>query len=230
MRINRYLALAGWGSRRKCEELVCEGKVRVNGKVVTNLSTIIQKEDQVTVGWQKARRLSFQYYLLYKPRGVICTLSDERGRPSICDFFPPHVGRLFYVGRLDMESEGLIVLTNDGSLAQKLAHPSHGVEKEYEVLLDKPFDPALLQKLCRGFVIVGGRAKAKSAFMLGENKVKVVLHQGIKRQIRLMFAKLGYEVKRLIRTRIGRLTANRLQPGRWRRLGEEELFALNFRS
>ncbi len=228
MRINRYLASSGYGSRRKCEDLIREGKVRINGKVVAVLSATVVEGDRVEVGGQIAKALSPQYYLLYKPRGIVCTLTDERGRVSISDFFPPHAGRLFYVGRLDKESEGLILLTNDGALAQKLAHPAHGVEKEYEVVLDQPFDPTLLQKLCRGFVITGGRAKAERAFMIGGNKVKIVLRQGIKRQIRLMFAKLGYEVKQLARTRIGGLTINKLKPGCWRKLETRQLAMLGY--
>lgn len=228
MRINRYLASAGYGSRRKCEGLIREGKVRINKTLVTALSATVAEGDRVEVGGQIVKALSPQYYLLYKPRGVVCTLADERGRVSIGDFFPPHAGRLFYVGRLDKESEGLILLTNDGTLAQKLAHPAHGVEKEYEVILDQPFDPTLLQKLCRGFVITGGRAKAERAFMLGGNKIKVVLRQGIKRQIRLMFAKLGYNVKYLVRTRIGGLTVNKLKPGCWRKLAAKQLAMLGY--
>lgn len=190
---------------------------------MTALSTVIQEGDQVDVGGQVAKLASPQYYLLYKPRGVVCTLSDEQGRTSICDLLPFHAGRLFHVGRLDMESEGLILLTNDGDFAQKLAHPTQGIEKEYEVVVDQPFDSTLLPKLCQGFMIVGGRAKAERAFMLGANKIKVVLRQGIKRQIRLMFAKLGYKVKRLVRTRIGGFTVNKLRPGQWRQLRAKDL-------
>ena len=226
MRINRYLASAGFGSRRKCEELIREGKVRRNGEVITDLSTVIQEGARVEVEGRLARLSSPEYYLLYKPRGVVCTLSDEYDRVSIFNLLPPQAGRLFHVGRLDMESEGLLLLTNDGSLTQKLTHPTHGAEKEYEVVLNRSFDPALLQKLCHGFVIIGGRAKAERAFMLAANKLKIVLRQGIKRQIRLMFAKLGYDVKRLMRVRIGRLEVGGLKPGRWRKLGSKDLALL----
>ena len=145
---------------------------------------------------------------------------------TIFDLVPAHFGRLFHVGRLDKESEGLILLTNDGSLSHRLTHPAHEVEKEYEVLLDRPFDAQQIPKLLRGFVIEGGRARMERVQIVAPSMVKVVLRQGIKRQIRLMFLKLGYEVKRLIRTRIGDLKIGTLRPGEWRALGKREVALL----
>lgn len=227
MRINQYLASAGFGSRRKCEKLIHERKVRLNARIVTTLSTTLTESDRIEVEGRVVKLPALEHYLFYKPKGAVCTFSDERGRTSIFNLLPPHIGRLFYVGRLDMESEGLLLLTNDGSLAQRLAHPTHGIEKEYEVVLDRSFDSDFLQKLCRGFFINGGHARAVCAFMLGANKVKIVLRQGIKRQIRLMFAKLGYEVKRLVRVRIGGLTVEGLKSGCWRKLKRRELAMLS---
>ena len=129
-------------------------------------------------------------------------------------------------GRLDKESEGLILLTNDGALSHRLTHPAHEVEKEYEVLLDKPFDAQYVPKLLRGFSIEGGRARVERVHIVAPAVVKVVLRQGLKRQIRFMFLKLGYEVKRLLRTRIGGLKLATLRPGEWRVLDKREVALL----
>ena len=227
MRLNRFLASAGYGSRRACEALITDGKISINGHFVRNLATIVQPGDDVRVAGKPPPRPSAPVYiLLHKPRGILCTRSDERKRSTIFDFVPSHFGRLFHVGRLDKDSEGLILLTNDGVLSQRLTHPGHDVEKEYEVLLDKPFDPQHAARLVRGFMIEGGRARAERVHVIGPTLVKVVLRQGVKRQIRLMIYKLGYEVKRLMRTRIGGLELRGLDPGQWRVLNAREVALL----
>jgi 23S rRNA pseudouridine2605 synthase len=230
MRLNRFLATAGYGSRRACEALITDGKISINGHFVRNLATIVQPGDDVRVAGKRPPRLSPPVYiLLHKPRGILCTRSDERKRATIFDFVPSHFGRLFHVGRLDKDSEGLILLTNDGVFSQRLTHPGHEVEKEYEVFLDKPFDPRHAARLVRGFRIEGGRAKAERIHIAGPTLVKVVLRQGVKRQIRLMLFKLGYEVKRLLRTRIGSLELRGLDPGQWRVLDAREVALLTAR-
>jgi 23S rRNA pseudouridine2605 synthase len=227
MRLNRFLAAAGFGSRRACEALIRDGKISINGHYIRNLATIVQPGDDVRVaGKPPPRPSSPVYVLLHKPKGILCTRSDERKRSTIFDLVPSHFGRLFHVGRLDKDSEGMILLTNDGALSQRLTHPGHEVEKEYEVLLDRPFDAQHTPRLLRGFRIEGGRAKAESVQVAGPALVKVVLRQGIKRQIRLMFFRLGYEVKRLLRTRIGKLQLGTLEPGHWRILGAREVALL----
>jgi 23S rRNA pseudouridine2605 synthase len=227
MRLNRFLAASGFGSRRACEVLIQEGKISINGHFIRDLATVVNPGDEVRVaGKPPLRPAAPAYILLHKPKGVLCTRSDERGRRTIFDLVPAHFGRLFHVGRLDKESEGLILLTNDGSLSHRLTHPAHEVEKEYEVLLDRPFEAQQVPKLLRGFVIEGGRAKMQRVQIVGPSLVKVVLRQGIKRQIRLMFLKLGYRVKRLIRTRIGDLRIETLQPAQWRALGKREVALL----
>ncbi len=227
MRLNRFLAAAGFGSRRACEALIRDGKISINGHFVRDLATVVQPGDDVRVaGKPPPRPARAAYLLLHKPKGIVCTRSDERKRTTIFDFVPGQFGRLFHVGRLDKESEGLILLTNDGALSHRLSHPTHEVEKEYEVLLDKPFDAAKLPKLLRGMVIESGRARVERARIVGPALLRVVLRQGLKRQIRLMFLKLGYEVKRLVRTRIGPLNLGNLQPGRWRLLNEREVALL----
>ncbi|HEY5743957.1 MAG TPA: pseudouridine synthase [Terrimicrobiaceae bacterium] len=225
--MNRFLAAAGFGSRRGCEELIREGKVSLNGHFIRDLATIVRPGDDVRVaGKPPPRQSPLVHILLHKPKGVLCTRSDERARPTVFDFVPPHFGRLFHAGRLDKDSEGLILLTNDGDLSQRLTHPTHEVEKEYDVFLDKPFDSRHTAKLLRGFVIVGGRARAERVEMATPTLLKVVLRQGIKRQIRLMFFHLGYEVERLVRTRIGRVKLGTLQPGHWRLLDHREVALL----
>ena len=223
MRLNRFLAAAGFGSRRACEALILDGKVSIGGHFIRDLATSVQPGDDVRVSGRVARAALPVYLLLNKPRGFLCTRSDERGRDTIFNLVPSHFGRLFHVGRLDMESEGLILLTNDGDLSQQLTHPAHEIEKEYEVLIDKPFDQVQAAKLVRGFFIEGGRAKVERVHIIAPQHLKIVLRQGIKRQIRLMLYTLGYEVKRLMRTRIGGVEYGGLQPGQWRPLNDKEI-------
>jgi 23S rRNA pseudouridine2605 synthase len=231
MRLNRFLAAAGFGSRRACEALILDGKVSINGHFLRELATSVQPGDDVRVSGKQARAALPVYILLNKPRGYVCTRSDEKGRRTIFDLVPAHFGRLFHVGRLDKDSEGLILLTNDGELAQRLTHPAHEIEKEYEVLLDKPFDMAAHSgKMLRGFTIEGGRARVERLHVLGPQHIKVVLRQGLKRQIRLMFYKLGYEVKRLMRTRIGGVEYGGIPAGQWRPLKEKEIALLSGKS
>jgi 23S rRNA pseudouridine2605 synthase len=226
MRINRFLASAGLGSRRACEELVREGRVLINNAVVTDLSTQVEPEDVVRVGRKVVRQQSHVYILLNKPAGYVCTRSDERGRKTIFDLVPPQKGRLFHVGRLDKESQGLILLTNDGDFAEALAHPSHQIDKEYEVIVDKPFDSAAIPKLLRGITLETGRARMEEVQVLAPMKLSIILRQGLKRQIREMLWRVGYRVEKLVRVRIGSLTDPRLKPGHWRPLDREEIAAL----
>jgi 23S rRNA pseudouridine2605 synthase len=228
MRLNRFLASAGLGSRRGCEELILAGRVTVNGETCLNLATQIQPTDAVKVNGRLVHAERMLYVLFHKPRGVVCTADDEQGRRTIFDMLPREWPRLFHVGRLDRDSEGLLILTNDGDLALRLTHPRYKIEKEYLVALDQPFDfEKHAEKMRRGFVIVGGRAQLEQITSDGRKVVRVVLRQGIKRQIRLMFYKLGYEVVRLMRTRIGPLREDRLAPGAWRFLTPREVAQLS---
>jgi len=226
MRLNRFLAAAGLGSRRGVEEIIAQGRVRVNGQVVTSLATQVGPTDSVKVGSRLIRAEQPIYAVLHKPPGYVCTAADERDRRTIFDLFPANWPRVHHVGRLDMESEGLIFVTNDGDLTQLLTHPSHEVEKEYDVLLDKPFDPADSEKLLRGFRIEPGYAKCEGVEILNPGRLRLVLKQGLKRQIRHMFYKLGYEVERLFRIRIGPIPLEGLARGKWRFLSQKEVAAL----
>lgn len=223
MRLNRFLASASLGSRRGCEQLIREGRVTVNGKVCTDLSTIVSDEDFVKVGSRRVQAEKILHVVLNKPPGYLCTASDELERRTIFELFPSNWPRVFHVGRLDKDSEGLLLVTNDGDLSLKLTHPRYKIEKEYEVLLDRPYDIAHTPKLVKGVFIEGGRAKAEFVRRLAPKVVKVILKQGLKRQIRLMFYELGYEVKRLCRTRIGSLKLEGLRPGEWRLLTAKEV-------
>lgn len=228
MRINRFLAASGLGSRRSCEELIRDGHVTINGQLCQNLATEVTEKDFVKVGSRHILPEKHLYILLHKPRGYLCTASDTHERRTIFELLPGSWPRLFHVGRLDRDSEGLLILTNDGDLALRLTHPRYKMEKEYEVLLDRPFDAAAdAPRLLRGVTIEGGRAKAESVRQLSPTLLRIVLRQGIKRQIRLMLYKVGYEVERLIRVRIGPLRLTELRAGEWRPLTGAEVEALS---
>ena len=226
MRLNRYLALCGLGSRRACEEIILAGGVRINGRPVRELATAVQPGDTVVARGRVVRPAATRYLALHKPAGCLSSRQSQGGKPTVYDLLPPDAGSLPHVGRLDAESEGLLLLSNDGELSQALTHPSRHVEKEYEVILDRAFDTKIIPKLLKGIYLEEGRAKAAHVHVEGANKLRVVLTQGINRQIRRMFAALGYKVKRLTRTRLGPLKLGRLPRGSWRELSAREVEAL----
>ena len=226
MRLNRYLAAGGLGSRRSCEALISSGAVVINGHRIENLSTQVEEGDDVRVNGRRIQVSTPVYLLLNKPKGFVVSRSDERSRRTVYDLLPPEFSSLSHVGRLDKESEGLLLLTNDGSLNQKLTHPSHEIEKEYEVTLDKNYNPEDTAKLLKGIYIEGGRGRFEKVRIAAPNRLHVTLRQGIKRQIRLMFYDLGYEVERLVRTRIGRLIDPKMPLGTYRRLTKLEVATL----
>lgn len=226
MRLNRYLAAAGLGSRRGCEELIRTGQVTVNGRVCTDLATQVEEGDAVKASGHLVHPEKPLYVLLNKPPGYLCTAEDTHERRTIFDLIPKNWPRIFHVGRLDKESEGLLILTNDGDLALKLTHPRFKIEKEYEVVIDRPFDPEHRATLLKGIFIEGGCAKAEAVHRLSAKSMRLILRQGLKRQIRLMFYALGYEVKHLGRIRIGPLRLQGLHSGEWRFLTPREVESL----
>jgi 23S rRNA pseudouridine2605 synthase len=223
LRLNRFLALAGLGSRRACEGLILNGEVEINGHITTNLATQVGLRDIVTVNGKEVSASKFQTIVLHKPPGVHCTRSDPKGRPTVYKLLAPQHKKLHYVGRLDADSEGLLVLTNDGDLTQQLTHPSHKVEKEYVVTLDKPCRSERVAELLAGIQLEEGLAKAEAIHVISPRRMVMVLQQGLNRQIRRMFTHMGYEVERLIRVRIGNLTLPDLKMGKWRVLDPKEI-------
>ena len=226
MRLNRYLALCGLGSRRACEEIILGGGVRINGRAVRELATMVQPGDTVVARGRVVRPAAERYLVLNKPPGVLSSRASQGGKPTVYDILPRDAANLPHVGRLDADSEGLLLFSNDGELSQALTHPSRHVEKEYDVVLGETFDTKHIPKLLKGVYLEEGRAKAAHVHVEGANKLRVVLTQGINRQIRRMFAALGYKVKRLTRTRLGPLKLGRLPRGAWRELSAREVEAL----
>jgi len=226
VRLNRFLAAAGVGSRRHCDELIAAGRVTINGQPCTDFSAQPGERDSVKLDSKIVRVEPPLTIALHKPAGFVSTRKDPRARDTIFDLLPKKFPRLFNVGRLDAQSEGLILLTNDGTLAQRLTHPRYKIDKEYEVLLDRPWDPTLTTKLLRGIFLDGQRARIARLHSITRTRLRVVLQQGINRQIRRMFDAVGYKVKRLVRTRIGYLRLGNLPRGRWRALTKSELIAL----
>ncbi|HSP45044.1 MAG TPA: pseudouridine synthase [Chthoniobacterales bacterium] len=226
MRLNRFLAAAGLGSRRHCDELISAGRVTVNGRVCTDFSVQPTERDHIKVGGKLIRGERRLDIMLHKPAGFVSTRRDPQARDTIFDLLPLHLPRLFNVGRLDTQTEGMLLLTNDGDLAQRLTHPRYKIEKEYEVTLDHPWDPAFAPKLLHGIMLDGQRARIEKIHSVKPTRVRVVLRQGINRQIRRMFYDVGYEVKKLVRTRIGRLHLGDLPRGHWRPLTKSELTSL----
>jgi len=227
MRLNRFLAAAGVGSRRHCDELIAAGRVTINGRVCTDFSAQPAEGDHVKVGNKMVRAQQRLDILLHKPAGYVSTRRDPNARDTIFDLLPPKLPRLFHIGRLDAQSEGLLVLTNDGDFAQRLMHPRYKVDKEYEVTLDRAWQPELAAKLLRGVMLEGQRARLERVHTIAPTKLRVVLRQGINRQIRRMFYEFGYEVNRLVRTRIGNLRLGDLPRSHWRPLTKAELRALD---
>lgn len=201
--------------------------VRINGQVIMNLATQVLETDAVKVGSKLLKVERLIHAVLNKPRGYLCTANDPEERKTIFSLLPRDWPRVHYVGRLDKDSEGLLLVTNDGDLTNILTHPRHEVEKEYEVWLDKPFDIAAhRERMLRGFRIEPGFAKCEAIDSVRRERVRVVLRQGLKRQLRLMFYHMGYEVERLVRVRIGPVLTGEVAPGNWRLLSQSEVTAL----
>jgi 23S rRNA pseudouridine2605 synthase len=230
-RLNKLLAHAGVGSRRQCDELIRAGRVRVDGEAVHDLGTKVDPETQrVSVDGHPVKIERLVYWLVNKPRGVVCTNFDPAGRPRAIDLVPHVEQRVYTVGRLDETSEGLLLLTNDGDLAFRLMHPRFGVEKTYLVQVQGVPAPADLKQLLRGVWLSEGKVRARRIKRLkrqGESTwLRIVLSEGKNREIRRMLARLGHKVLTLKRIAIGPVLLDRLPKGKARRLSLPELNAL----
>lgn len=229
MRLNKFLATAGIASRRKCEELIKNGEIKVNGQVVLNLATTIdEKKDKVEYkGGVLSLPSSFIYLKMNKPKGYASTSSDEKGRKTIFDLVEDKSVRLFNVGRLDYDTEGLILLTNDGDFANRVIHPSFEIEKEYMVTVEGKMQESEFAVLRKGTVVNGERmpeAKVKPISFDGKfTKLSVVITEGQNHQVRRMFEAIGRNIRLLKRVRIGQVRLGNLYRGKTKPLTEEEI-------
>jgi 23S rRNA pseudouridine2605 synthase len=227
VRLQKHLARAGVASRRAAESLIEAGRVRVNGEVVRELGTKIDADhDRVEVDGRAVVVPAVEWVALNKPRGFVCTRSDPQGRRTVYDLLPPEMRSLFTVGRLDADSEGLLLLTNDGDAANRLLHPRYGVRREYVAIVEGRPDAATVARLERGVELEDGPARAE-AVSLGESDAGVIvtltLAEGRKREVRRMLAAVGHPARALRRVRYDAIVLGALEPGRWRRLGPREI-------
>jgi len=226
-RLNQWLALAGVGSRRHCDGLIQGGRVLVEGQVVHEPGFRVEDGQEVRVDGQVVKVEDLVYWAVHKPRGILCTNHDPSGRPRVIDLLPHVPQRVYTVGRLDADSEGLLLMTNDGEMALRLTHPRYEVEKTYRVLVAGAPGAKDLEKLLEGVYLAEGRVRAKSVEKLkgqGESTwLRIVLAEGKNREIRRMLAQLGHKVLRLIRLQIGPLVLDRLPAGKSRRLALDEI-------
>ena len=226
MRINKYLAQCGVASRRECDRLIAEGKVTVNGRPA-GLGDDVNDGDNIKVEGRPVSVKKNEYYLLHKPKGYLCTVSDDKGRKTVMDILGDGIGRVYPVGRLDYDSEGLLLLTTDGELAQHLTHPSNEVPKTYLVKVEGRLTEADLNPIRSGIEIDGYVTKKCRAHIVETNKdytkVELVLREGKNREIRKMFAAIGREVTLLKRTKVGELSLRGLDRGAFRKLTPAEV-------
>jgi 23S rRNA pseudouridine2605 synthase len=225
-RLQKVLARAGLGSRRTCEELIDDGRVTVNGKVIVLGARVDVDRDVIAVdGVPIGVRPDLVHYLMNKPQGVVTTAEDTHGRPTVIQMVPSEP-RVHSVGRLDMDTEGLLLLTNDGLLTHRLTHPSYGVEKEYLAHVEGQLSAGALRRLREGVELDDGVTAPAKVSSPGPGLLKLTIHEGRNRQVRRMCDAVGHPVVRLVRTRIGPLRDPDLLPGEWRELTQDELRAL----
>ena len=231
IRLNKLLAQCGLGSRRKCDQLIQTGKIAVNGKIVTTLGLLVDENEDTIFFDEKilTPENTAVYILLNKPIGYVTTLNDEKGRKKVSDLIPIKQ-RIFPVGRLDIDTEGLLLLTNDGNLCYQLTHPKFLVDKVYMVKINQSIQAKDIQKLERGIMLETGITAPCKIQLHTADKTRrtlnVILHEGKKRQVRRMFEALGYSVRYLVRTKFANLTLNNLPVGKWRYLTGKEITKL----
>jgi 23S rRNA pseudouridine2605 synthase len=225
MRLNKIIADAGITSRRGADELIADGRVTIDGRPIRELGAKIDPErHEVAVDGETIRRsLTKSYLVLHKPKGVLSTMYDPEGRPSLADFIDLRKERLFHVGRLDKDSEGLILLTNDGDLTFRATHPSFGLEKTYIIEFEGRLETGVDKVLLKGVELEDGMGRVLSFKQLSPNWIEVKIHEGRYHIIRRLMEAVGVEVLRLIRTNFGPISLGDTPEGRWRDLNEQEL-------
>lgn len=231
IRLQKYLSMCAVASRRKAEELIAQGKVKVNGKVAQVGDKVSPKHDTVTVGGKKISAQKQKHYImLHKPRGFITTMEDEMGRKCVAELVRDVGVRVYPVGRLDKDSEGLLLMTDDGEFANRMTHPSKHIPKTYRVTVRPDVTDDMLTAFTTGIEIDGRMTAPSDAHIIEkqDNRVvmEIVLYEGRNRQIRKMCEALGLEVARLKRTSVGSLKLGMLHPGKWRELTEDEVHKL----
>lgn len=232
MRINKYIAHAGVASRRKAEELIKQGLVTLNGQVVTELATTVKSGDRVEVEGQPIYNEEKVYYLLNKPRGVISSVRDDKGRQTVVDLLPEVKERIYPVGRLDWDTSGLLILTNDGDFTDKMLHPRHEIDKVYVARVKGLASKDNLRPLTKGIVIDGKKTQparyriVKTDREKNRSVVELTIHEGRNHQVKKMFEAVGLMVDKLSRTRFGTLDLSSLNSGEARRLNKKEISQL----
>ncbi|MCB4976388.1 rRNA pseudouridine synthase [Streptococcus mutans] len=232
MRINKYIAHAGVASRRKAEELIKQGLVTLNGQMVTELATTVKSGDRVEVEGQPIYNEEKVYYLLNKPRGVISSVRDDKGRQTVIDLLPEVKERIYPVGRLDWDTSGLLILTNDGDFTDKMLHPRHEIDKVYVARVKGLASKDNLRPLTKGIVIDGKKTQparyriVKTDREKNRSVVELTIHEGRNHQVKKMFEAVGLMVDKLSRTRFGTLDLSGLNSGEARRLNKKEISQL----
>jgi len=224
-RAHKVLARLGVGSRRVCEDLIRDGRVTINGQIATIGDKVTESDELAVDGAVLSTKPDAVTYLLNKPTGVVSTASDTHGRSTVVELVPTEP-RVFPVGRLDMDTEGLLLLTNDGDLANRLAHPRFGVDKEYIAHVEGQPGRGSLRRLREGIELDDGVTAPAQASVVAPGVIKLVIHEGRNRQVRRMFDAIGHPVLRLVRSRIGPIVDPKLKPGRFRMLTGDEVLAL----
>lgn len=233
MRINKYIAHAGVASRRKAEELIKNGHVTINGTVVDNLATQVKASDRVEIDGSPIYNEEKVYYLLNKPRGVISSVSDEKGRKTVADLLPEVRERIYPVGRLDWDTSGLLILTNDGDFTDKMIHPRNEIDKVYLARVKGIATKENLRPLTRGVMVDGRKTKPAHYHIVKVDKeknrsvVELTIHEGRNHQVKKMFEEVGLLVDKLSRIRFGTLDLAGLRPGEFRKLSKKEISQLH---
>ncbi|MFY0598290.1 MAG: rRNA pseudouridine synthase [Cyclobacteriaceae bacterium] len=229
LRLNKYIANAGVCSRREADQLIADGKIKVNGSVVSELGYKVKRTDNVEYQGKSLNPETLQYVLLNKPTDFITTTSDPQGRKTVMSLIKTACDeRIFPVGRLDRNTTGLLLFTNDGDLAKKLTHPSHQIKKIYQVTLDKPITNDDFDSILKGVPLEDGVANVTEIAVISDDKMMlgVEIHMGKNRIVRRIFEHFGYQVERLDRVMFGSLTKKNLTRGKWRHLSEKEVIRL----